>query len=235
MIRLGEFFSQEGASFANLYQTYLSQFDFSNILIDQAIRDVLKKIQLPRESQQIDRILSGISKTYFKVIQEGKHKPQYFSNMSQLMTEDLVYQLSFSLMMIQTCEYNDQVEEKISCDKYINSLQFVENFSELKSSGFLKFLYQSVKSESLIALKYVSKKSKEKMKNKGSIYLKHMFSSTIKSIKKIKNPRVDILKIESKQDELGVLNMIYNEFCGMKLFNELIISYQKENIAEILR
>lgn len=220
---------------ASIFQTYLSLFDFANILIDQAIREVLKKVQLPRESQQIDRILSGISKMYFKTIQENRHDPPRFKDMSQYMTEDLVYQLSFSLMMIQTCEYNDQVEEKISKEKYVASLKFVENFEHLKKSGFLEYLYRSVQLDSLIVLKNPSKKSKEKVKNRGAFYLKEMFKGTLSKIKNIKYSKNDFLKIENKTDELGIVNMIFDQFCGMNMFNEIIIAYQKENIADILR
>jgi Sec7-like guanine-nucleotide exchange factor len=154
--------------------------------------------------------------------------------MSQYMTEDLVYQLAFSLMMVQTCEYNDKVEDKISLEKYVTSLKFVENFEKLKASGFLEYLFKSVQFESLIVLKNVTRKSKEKVKNRGGFYMKQMFTQTLTKLKHIKHVKNDFLKVESQEDRLGIMDMIFNQFCGMHLFNELIIAYQKENIADIL-
>lgn len=231
---MGEFFSQEGVAAANMFRGFLSLFDFGPLLLDQALREVLKKIELPKEAQQIDRILNGVSKEYHQSINGGRHNPPRFREVSAKLSEDLVYQLAFSLMMIQTCEYNRNVEDKISLEKYQNSLEFVDNFKLLKSSGFLRHLYESVRNESLIPLRFMDKKSKERARNRGGVHVQNMFARTVKLVKAIRPAKVDMLRIESDKDELGVVDLIFEEFCGMKLFNELIIAYQKENVADVL-
>lgn len=218
-----------------MFLGFLGLFDFGSLLLDQALREVLKKIELPKEGQQIDRILSGVSKVYHATLTGGQHTPPRFREISAALSEDLVYQLSFSLMMIQTCEYNRNVEDKISLEKYLKSLEFVENFATLESSGFLRYLYESVRVESLIPLRFMDKKSKERVRNRGGVHVQNMFSRTVKLLKKIRTAKVDLLRIESRQDELGVVDQVFEEFCGMKLFNELIIAYQKEAVTDVLR
>ena len=228
--RLGEYFGQEGPEPARVFLYYLENFNFSNILLDQAIREVLKKIQLPREAQQIDRILSGISKRYFFLTSTNKHFPTRFKEASELMTEDLVYQLAFSLMMIQTCLYNKQVEQILTQEQYINSLEYVENYKELKAFGFLEYLYKSVKKESLISLS-----SYEKKQVSGNIV--KLFSSVLVKMDSIRvqDFHLDLVSVDLTSDSLGIIDLVVDQFFSMRYFNMLTIAYQKENSITLLK
>lgn len=217
-----------------MFRGFLELFDFGPLLLDQAIREVLKKVELPKEGQQIDRILSGVSGAFHDTIRQGRHSPPRFAEVSAQLTGDLVYQLSFSLMMLQTVEYNANVEEQMTLEKYEKTLSFVQNFAALQGSGFLRYLFESVRADSLIPLKFMDKRSRERALSLSSVHVQNMFARTLKLVKKVRPSKVDLLRLESGQDKLGVLDLVFAEFCGVKMFNELIIAYQREQVADIL-
>lgn len=45
-------------------QLYMSQFDFTHHALDVALRQLLMQISLPKETQQIDRVLEAFAKRY---------------------------------------------------------------------------------------------------------------------------------------------------------------------------
>ena len=45
-------------------RTYLNQFDFSRIPLDVALRKLLMEVGLPRETQQIDRVIEAFAFRY---------------------------------------------------------------------------------------------------------------------------------------------------------------------------
>ena len=230
MQRLGEFLSGEGKDISEFFHIFLSNFDFSELLLDQILRELFKKMQLPPEAQQIDRILLGISEVYFSLIQNGKVKTQKFDKMLLLLTEDSVYQLIYSMMMVQTHWYNPRVEVKISLEKYVASLEFITEYQAFKDSGFLEYLYSSVRNEPLGTIgDYAGKKS--------SVNLRKIFSRALNELKVISETSADksVLKIINTNNFVGCYNLIYRNSFSMKFFNMMTIAFQKEKDEEILK
>lgn len=226
--RLGEFFGYEGNEYNKKFLYFLDNFDFTSSHIDECIRKVLIKIELPRESQQIDRILFGISQKYFNHISKNQIKPKSHTSVISILTEELVYQISYSLMMIQTCLHNKQVEQKMDKPSYVASLQYVSNYDTLKKSGYLEYLYDSIKNEPLINLSsYINTSGKKS---------EELFNEVLKKLneKNIKSPSKKLIQIESESDKINVINKIFENHLSMKFFNTLLISYQRENKANIL-
>jgi Sec7 domain len=56
--------SSKGQSQIKALQNYMEQFDFSNEPIDVALRSMLAETGLPKETQQIDRVLEAFAKRY---------------------------------------------------------------------------------------------------------------------------------------------------------------------------
>jgi len=57
-------FSSSDAFYATTLKTYLNQFEFSGIALDVALRKLLMEVGLPRETQQIDRVVEAFAFRY---------------------------------------------------------------------------------------------------------------------------------------------------------------------------
>ncbi|KAL7418165.1 hypothetical protein BDY24DRAFT_335085, partial [Mrakia frigida] len=90
-------------------RAYMSSFDFSSKPLDVALRRLLMEVALPRETQQIDRVMESFAKQYI----EGN--PGLFTN------EDHPYILAFSLIMLHTDAFNKSNKNKMSKADYIKN------------------------------------------------------------------------------------------------------------------
>lgn len=226
--KLGEFFGYEGKEYNKTFLYFLDNFDFSSNHIDECIRKVLFKIRLPRESQQINRILLGISQKYYGYVEKHEIKTKLYSSVVLMLTEELIYQISYSLMMVQTCLHNKQVDQKIDKQSFVSSLKYVQNYDTLKKSGYLEYLYDSVKDEPLI-----SNSSNIQTSGKRS---EELLNEVLKELNKINmnSPEKKLIQINSQSDEINVINKIFDNHFSMKFFNMLLISYQRENNTNVL-
>lgn len=94
---------------------YLTNFfDFTDDPLDIALRKLLVFLKLPKESQQIDRLLTEFGKVYFK---QQKEK---FSDKCIWSSEDQVYFILFSLLMLHTDYFNDNNKVKMTKEDFID-------------------------------------------------------------------------------------------------------------------
>ncbi|KAF8633997.1 hypothetical protein AX15_001171 [Amanita polypyramis BW_CC] len=102
------------ASSAELFYTqslqiYIDRFDFLNDPLDIAMRKLLMHVGLPRETQQIDRVIEAFA-----------HRYQH-CNPGLFMSEDHPYILAFSMIMLHTDAFNKSNKKKMTKADYVKN------------------------------------------------------------------------------------------------------------------
>lgn len=88
---------------------FLEQFDFNGDPIDIALRKLLMELYLPKETQQIDRIMEGFAKRYQEC------------NTNLFPSHDQPYILAFSMMMLHTDAFNKSNKRKMTKDDFLKN------------------------------------------------------------------------------------------------------------------
>ncbi|KAF9569725.1 hypothetical protein CPC08DRAFT_701617 [Agrocybe pediades] len=95
--------------YAAALRSYITQFDFCDVPLDIALRKLLMEVGLPRETQQIDRVMEAFAARYMQC------NPENFT------TEDHAYILAFSLIMLHTDAFNPSNRRKMTKADYIKN------------------------------------------------------------------------------------------------------------------
>lgn len=90
-------------------RSYIEQFDFAEDPLDIALRKLLMEVGLPRETQQIDRVMEAFAQRYVQC------NPDLFSS------DDHPYILAFSLIMLHTDAFNKSNKRKMTKADYIKN------------------------------------------------------------------------------------------------------------------
>ncbi|KAF9786013.1 hypothetical protein BJ322DRAFT_1107883 [Thelephora terrestris] len=88
---------------------YFSQFSFKSDPLDVALRKLLMHVGLPRETQQIDRVIESFSVRYSQC------------NPGLIVPQDNAYILAFSLIMLHTDAFNKSNKHKMTKADYIKN------------------------------------------------------------------------------------------------------------------
>ncbi|KIY72739.1 hypothetical protein CYLTODRAFT_387940 [Cylindrobasidium torrendii FP15055 ss-10] len=107
---IGGILSTSGDQFyARALRIYMGQFDFKSDPLDVALRRFLMDVGLPRETQQIDRVMEAFA-------------ARYVSFHSTLFTsDDHPYVIAFSLIMLHTDAFNKSNKRKMTKADYIKN------------------------------------------------------------------------------------------------------------------
>lgn len=84
-------------------------FEFNDLPLDLALREFLIFLELPKETQQIDRLLVQFSKSYFEQNQN-----------SFWIDDNQIYLMTFSLLMLHTDHFNSNNKFKMTKSEFIN-------------------------------------------------------------------------------------------------------------------
>ncbi|CAJ1066656.1 uncharacterized protein LOC126406777 [Xyrichtys novacula] len=117
-------------------EEYLSNFDFSGLTIDQALRMFLRKFALMGETQERERVLAQFSRRYRQC------------NPERETTEDSVHTLTCAVMLLNTDLHGNNVGKRMSCSQFISNLEGLNNGKDFPKD-LLKTLYSSIKNEKL--------------------------------------------------------------------------------------
>ncbi|KZT40064.1 hypothetical protein SISSUDRAFT_983756 [Sistotremastrum suecicum HHB10207 ss-3] len=98
-----------GAFHASALQCYIDRFEFNGDPLDVALRKLLMDVGLPKETQQIDRVMEAFAKRYTNC------------NPGLFISEDQPYVLAFSLMMLHTDAFNKSNKRKMTKVDYIKN------------------------------------------------------------------------------------------------------------------
>ncbi|XP_043111587.1 uncharacterized protein psda [Puntigrus tetrazona] len=117
-------------------EEYLSYFNFSGMMVDQALRVFLREFALMGETQERERVLSHFSKRYLQC------------NPNTILNEDSVHTLTCALMLLNTDLHGHNVGKRMSCIQFISNLEGL-NDGQNFPKDLLKALYNSIKNEKL--------------------------------------------------------------------------------------
>ncbi|CAG8439989.1 5563_t:CDS:10 [Scutellospora calospora] len=90
-------------------KAYMESFEFEKVPIDLALRKLLMDCNLPKETQQIDRVIEAFAKRYHE------------SNPDLFPSADTPYILAFSLLMLHTDAYNKSVRRKMTKEEFVKN------------------------------------------------------------------------------------------------------------------
>ncbi|KAK9762526.1 hypothetical protein K7432_011659 [Basidiobolus ranarum] len=99
--------------------------------IDMALRKFLAYYDLPKEAQQIDRVMQAFSLKYHS------ENPHLFLH------PDIVYSVAFSLMLLHTDAHNKHVKRKMSKQQYVRQTRMVEQ-GDIIAPEILEILYDNI-------------------------------------------------------------------------------------------
>ncbi|PWZ02887.1 hypothetical protein BCV70DRAFT_183351 [Testicularia cyperi] len=88
---------------------FMTRFWFSGIPLDIALRKLLMDLHLPKETQQIDRVMEAFAKRYNEC------------NRGLFTSDDQPYILAFSLMMLHTDAFNKNAKNKMTKADYLRN------------------------------------------------------------------------------------------------------------------
>ncbi|KAI0778081.1 hypothetical protein BD413DRAFT_608746 [Trametes elegans] len=94
---------------ARALRAYIERFNFVGDPLDVALRKLLMDVGLPRETQQIDRVIEAFAARYVQC------NPNLFSS------DDHPYILAFSLIMLHTDAFNKSNKRKMTKPDYIKN------------------------------------------------------------------------------------------------------------------
>uniref|UniRef100_A0A8C2KRZ4 Pleckstrin and Sec7 domain containing a n=1 Tax=Cyprinus carpio TaxID=7962 RepID=A0A8C2KRZ4_CYPCA len=92
-------------------EEYLSYFNFSGMMVDQALRVFLREFALMGETQERERVLSHFSKRYIQC------------NRNTILNEDSVHTLTCALMLLNTDLHGHNIGKRMSCMQFISNLE----------------------------------------------------------------------------------------------------------------
>ncbi|KAG6911839.1 hypothetical protein DXG01_000086 [Tephrocybe rancida] len=95
--------------YSQALRTYIGEFNFVDDPLDVALRKLLMEVGLPRETQQIDRVIEAFASRYLQC------NPALFTS------DDHPYILAFSLIMLHTDAFNKSNKRKMSKADYIKN------------------------------------------------------------------------------------------------------------------
>ncbi|KAI8905997.1 hypothetical protein EDD86DRAFT_248931 [Gorgonomyces haynaldii] len=136
---IGEYLAKP--NHVDVLQVFASLYDFTGRRIDEAMRLFLEKFRIPGEAQQIDRIMSAFSETYYKTVKDDPDR--------EISTEDATGVLAFSIIMLNTDQHNPQIRRPMSFQDYCRNVRGLNNGVDF-SQTYLKSIYDAIKQNEIV-------------------------------------------------------------------------------------
>lgn len=127
---IGSLISKRDEFHTQVLEVFMDSLSFENVSIDMALRNLVSILYLPKEGQQIDRIISVFSKRYYE------------ANRKLFTSEDVVYSLSFSILLLHTDAHNKLVKRKMTKKEYVKQAQQLDTASIPEE--ILEILYDNI-------------------------------------------------------------------------------------------
>ncbi|POM72683.1 Hypothetical protein PHPALM_10567, partial [Phytophthora palmivora] len=114
---IGQVLGEPDAKSLSVLHEYANGFQFEGIPFDIALRVYLSRFELPSEAQKIDRILQAFARAYYASNPDNLQCP----------TEDAVYTLAFSVLLLNTDAHNPRLSRKFKMTR----ADFIRNYHRL--------------------------------------------------------------------------------------------------------
>ncbi|KAL0221316.1 hypothetical protein RCL1_001170 [Eukaryota sp. TZLM3-RCL] len=134
---LGDFLGDSNHFSKKVVREYFRLVDFSRLDFVTAMRTWLVLFELPKESQQIDRIVECFAQSFCQ------SKSGEFSN------PDSIYALAFATLMLNTDLHNFKVERKMTVDFFIANYRGVAPDDCNLTEEFLTSVYEEIKNKEI--------------------------------------------------------------------------------------
>ncbi|KAI8326091.1 hypothetical protein GQ54DRAFT_307826 [Martensiomyces pterosporus] len=119
---LGTVLAKGDSEHKDLLDAYMRRFDFHQQPIDFALRQLFQQLHLPKESQQIDRVITSFAECY-----DACNTGLFYSS-------DVVYSYTFAILLLHTDAHNPKVRQKITKAQFISRAKLLdEHASEANS------------------------------------------------------------------------------------------------------
>ncbi|KAI9446656.1 Sec7-like domain is implicated in guanine nucleotide exchange function [Lactarius indigo] len=118
-------------------KAFIGLFDFREKPIADAMRELLETFRLPGEAQQIARITETFAEIYFA------------SQPAEIKSQDAVYVLAYSVIMLNTDLHNPQVRKRMTIEDYQRNLRGVNDGSDF-SPEYLQAVYDSIRKQEIV-------------------------------------------------------------------------------------
>lgn len=132
---LGDFISKPEN--IEVLKAFIGLFDFREKPIADAMREMLETFRLPGEAQQIARITETFAEIYFA------------SQPAEIKSQDAVYVLAYSVIMLNTDLHNPQVRKRMTIEDYQRNLRGVNDGSDF-SPEYLQAIYDSIRKQEIV-------------------------------------------------------------------------------------
>lgn len=133
---LGDYISRPANT--GVLDAFIGSFDFVDKPVTEGLRELLESFRLPGESQQISRITEVFAKFYFAVA------PKHL-----IKSEDAVYVLAYSVIMLNTDLHNAQNKRKMKVEDYRRNLRGVNDGVDF-DPDYLGSLYENIRKREIV-------------------------------------------------------------------------------------
>ncbi|CCM03853.1 uncharacterized protein FIBRA_06002 [Fibroporia radiculosa] len=132
---LGDFLSKPDN--IDVLKAFMGLFDFKDKSVADAMRELLETFRLPGESQQINRITETFAEVYIS------------TQPAEVKSQDAVYVLAYSIIMLNTDLHSPQIRKRMSIDDYKRNLKGVNDGTDF-SPEYLQAIYDSIRKREII-------------------------------------------------------------------------------------
>ncbi|KAG0706344.1 hypothetical protein DFH29DRAFT_169682 [Suillus ampliporus] len=137
-----------------LLKEFIGLFDFKDKPIADAMREMLEAFRLPGESQQIARITETFASIYFasgpgRVLNSRVCNYLIQRITAEIKTEDAVYVLAYSVIMLNTDLHNPQIRKRMSIEDYQRNLRGVNGGTNF-SPEYLQNIYDCIRKREIV-------------------------------------------------------------------------------------
>ncbi|KAK9478067.1 hypothetical protein V1514DRAFT_294777 [Lipomyces japonicus] len=140
--------------YQSVMRIFCSRFEFTDEPIDMSLRKFLLNAELPKETQQIDRVLDAFSKRY------------HHCNLDLFESSEQAFFITFSMVMLHTDVFNKSNKHKMQKSDYVRNTTWSPSISKV----ILEYFYDNVIYTPFI----LSEADQEPISNdKSQLLLKH--------------------------------------------------------------
>ncbi|KAJ0032016.1 hypothetical protein Pint_13148 [Pistacia integerrima] len=129
---IGDFLGDPDEFHIQVLKEFTETFEFSGMILDNALRTYLETFRLPGESQKIQRILEAFSERLY-----DQQSSEIF------VSKDSVFILCYSLIMLNTDQHNPQVKKKMTEEEFIKNNRAINGGKDLPRE-YLSELFHSI-------------------------------------------------------------------------------------------
>ncbi|KAH0795330.1 Sec7 domain containing protein [Histomonas meleagridis] len=130
--KIGEYLSRRGNS--EILLAYFDEIKMDGPIIDALRKALSSSLHLPKEGEQIDRILQGFAKAYVK------------QNPDVKIESDQVYILSYALILLNSDLHNPKVPKHMTQDEFIENIRGAMDQETISDKQLIE-MYHVIKSQ----------------------------------------------------------------------------------------